>query len=185
MVDESDEALVKAVQNGQSEVFGELITRYEDKLRRYGTRFLPRPEAVTDCVQDTFIKAYTNIQSFDIKQRFSPWIYRIAHNTFVNELRRNERHHFPFLGLEADTFFAMTPSNETADSEALTRERVEEMKHLLHNLTPKYREIVILYYFEELSYEEISAVLRIPITTVGVRLNRSRFQLKKLYQANP
>lgn len=181
----SDEAIVASIQAGQSEAFGELITRYEDKLRRYGTRYLPRPETVTDCVQDTFIKAYTNIQSFDTTQRFSPWIYRIAHNTFVNELRRSERYRFPFLGIETDTFFAMVPSTETADGDTLSRERVEAMGHLLQHLTPKYREIIILFYYQELSYEEISDILHIPITTVGVRLNRARTQLKQLYQSEP
>ncbi len=82
----SDEQLAVLVQNGDKEKFGVLMERYQGKLFRYGKKFLSNEDNIEDVVQDVFIKTYQNIQSFDSTQRFSPWIYRIAHNTYVNAL---------------------------------------------------------------------------------------------------
>ena len=96
MLDEelSDEQIAQRVKDGDNEAFGLFVERYEKKLTRYGGKFLSRTEDIQDVVQDVFIKAYQNMQSFDASLRFSPWIYRIAHNTFVNELRKNSRRPF-------------------------------------------------------------------------------------------
>ena len=180
MLDASDETIAKQVQGGDDEAFGELITRYEAKLKRYARKFLNRQEDIDDLVQDVFIKTYTNIQAFDTNQRFSPWIYRIAHNTFVNELKRKERAGFGLFA--ADTILPFLPAKETADGQVLTEETVAEMDKLIKQLPAKYREVILLHYYESFSYQEISDVLQIPTTTVGVRLNRARTNLRKLYQ---
>jgi len=88
MTEETDEAIALRVQGGDGEVFGELIERYQAKLSRYARKFLLDPDDAADIVQDIFIKSYQNIQSFDATRRFSPWIYRIAHNEFVNALKK-------------------------------------------------------------------------------------------------
>jgi len=84
----TDEEVAKRVQAGQSEAFGLIVERYEAKLFRYGKKFLSNHENIEDVVQEVFIKVYQNIQSFDSSQKFSPWIYRIAHNTYVNVLKK-------------------------------------------------------------------------------------------------
>lgn len=182
MAELSDEKIAVAVQAGDAEAFGELIVRYEAKLKRYARKFLNTNHEIDDLVQDVFIKAYTNIQSFDTKQCFSPWIYRIAHNTFVNELRRKERSGFGIF--DADTILPFIAGKETADSSTLENELSEEMSYLVNELPPKYREVIVLHYFESLSYQEISDILKIPVTTVGVRMTRARAKLKELYQTN-
>ena len=179
-VERSDETIARSVQTGEVEAFGELVVRYENKLKRYAQKFLSQKEDVEDLVQEVFIKAYTNIQSFDINLRFSPWIYRIAHNIFVNELRRKSRYGFNVF--DADTILPLIPAKETADNNILKEEIKKEMEFLLKNLSDKYREIVVLHYFQELSYKEISDILQIPTTTVGVRMLRAKSQLKKEYQ---
>jgi len=178
--DISDEQIAATVQSGDGEQFGVLIDRFEAKLKRYARKFLSRPDDIDDLVQDVFIKAYTNIQSFDTRQRFSPWIYRIAHNVFVNELRRKERRG-GFGIFDVDTLLPQLPAKETADADALHNELQSEMGELVGQLKPKYREVVVLFYFESLSYDEISSILKIPTSTVGVRMTRARAQLKKLY----
>ena len=85
---ETDEEIAKRVQGGDVDSFGVLIERYEEKIARYARKFLMRGEDVKDIVQEVFIKAYVNIQSFDTRQRFSPWIYRIAHNEFINAIKK-------------------------------------------------------------------------------------------------
>jgi len=178
MTDSTDESIVAAVKRGEIEMFGELISRYEAKLKRYARRFLAREEDVADLVQDVFIKAYTNIQSFDVSLRFSPWIYRIAHNTFVSELKRKKYHVSDFFDM--DTILPFLSAKETADANILEDEVKGEVESLLASLAPKYREVVVLHYYEALSYQEISDVLQIPVSTVGVRINRARIKLKEI-----
>lgn len=179
MTELSDESIAVAVQKGDKDAFAELVFRYEEKLRRYARKFLNTGHEIDDLVQDVFIKAYTNIKSFDAGQRFSPWVYRIAHNTFVNELKRKGRYGHGFL--DADTILPLMPAKETADRDALFDEVSSEIESLLTGLSAKYREVVILHYFESLSYQEISDVLKIPVTTVGVRMSRARKKMKEAY----
>lgn len=182
MAELSDEAVALTVQTGDIDAFGELITRYESKLKRYARKFLSTDHEIDDLVQDVFIKSYTNIQSFDTEKRFSPWIYRIAHNTFVNELKRKERSGFGFF--DADTILPLLPAKETTDGAILEAEIGSELEAHIGKLPAKYREVLILHYFESLSYQEISDVLQIPVTTVGVRMTRARTKLKEYYQTN-
>ena len=84
----SDEELAKLVADGDSDKFGVLMERYQAKLFRYGKKFLSDSDNIEDVVQDVFIKTYQNIKSFDTTQRFSPWIYRIAHNTYINAIKK-------------------------------------------------------------------------------------------------
>ena len=175
----SDEKIATLVQAGDAEAFGELISRYEAKLKRYARKFLNSEDDIEDLVQDVFIKSYMNIQSFNTTLRFSPWIYRIAHNTFVNELKR--KHRMGFFFFNADTILPQLPSKETADSGTLNAELREELDILIKELPPKYREVIILHYLESLSYQEISDILQIPVTTVGVRMTRAREKLRECY----
>lgn len=179
ILDPTDEALAVRVQRGESESFGDIMRRYQPKLTRYGSRFLAREEDIQDLVQDIFVKVYRNIQDFDSAQRFSPWIYRIAHNTFVNELRRKSS--APISLPDFDLFLMHTPSDESADdlSERESLKRLVESG--LSNIPPKYREILVLYFMEELSYKEIADVLHIPVATVGVRMMRAKHALKQEY----
>ncbi len=180
MNDFTDEHIASLVQAGDANAFGVLIERYESKLKRYARKFLNSKEDIKDLVQDVFIKSYTNIQSFDLKQRFSPWIYRIAHNVFVNELKKKERGSFIFF--DTDTILPHLPAKETTDGELLDAELAAELDTLLNKIKPKYREILVLHYLEELSYREISDILQIPVTTVGVRMNRGRVKLKTCFE---
>jgi RNA polymerase sigma-70 factor (ECF subfamily) len=182
MDNRTDEAIALAVQAGDHDAFGILISRYEDKLARYGRRFLQRQDAIEDTVQDVFIKAFINIQSFQTTLRFSPWIYRIAHNTFVNELRRTQRTYF--FDFDTDTFLPALTAPETADGATLEDELREHLDELIATLPSKYREVLVLHYSEAMSYQEISDILHVPVSTVGVRLNRARQQLKARYEAN-
>lgn len=179
MKEMSDEEVVRLIQAGESESFGELIDRYEAKLKRYGRKFLNSPDDIEDLVQDVFIKSYTNIQSFDSGLRFSPWIYRIAHNTFVNELKKKSRRGYSIF--DVDAILPQLSAKETTDKNILDEELRNELDDLLLELSPKHRETIVLHYLEDLSYQEISEVLQIPVTTVGVRMNRGRKKLKEIY----
>ena len=175
---ETDEQIALAVQGGASNRFGELVERFEAKLLRYARKFLLDPDDAQDIVQDIFIKGYENLQSFDASRRFSPWIYRIAHNEFVNALKKRESRKTVFT-IDFDTLFPHLQAADTADSVALDRDTKETLEKHLGKLDAKYREPLILYYLESMDYREIADILRIPISTVGVRLGRARAMLQK------
>ena len=173
----SDEQIADLVQKGQQELFGILMDRYERKLFSYGRKFLTGQENIEDVVQEVFIKTYQSIKSFDLKQKFSPWIYRIAHNTFVNALRKNSKS--PIRFFDFDTFMAHPVYEDGLPAENEQKRINALVDQGLDKLSSEYREIIILYYIENLSYKEIADVLHIPIGTVSVRLLRAKKSLKK------
>ncbi len=179
MREEADELVAKRVQAGDTDAFGLLIERYEARLKRYGWRFLNTKEDIEDMVQEVFIKAYTNIKSFNPERRFSPWIYRIAHNEFVNSLRKQSR--FPQSFFDPDTILPQLAAPETADGERLSAELRSAIESSLETLPPKYREPLVLYFYEEMSYRDIANVLKLPVATVGVRIKRAKEKLLTAY----
>ncbi|MDR3547613.1 MAG: RNA polymerase sigma factor [Candidatus Pacebacteria bacterium] len=178
-LDLSDEDLAARLQRGDEHALAELMERYEQKLMRYGNRFLggQGADVLKQAVQDIFISAYQNIEGFDTKQRFSPWIYRIAHNAFVDVLRHRTRQ--PVYGFDFDTLISHPVHEDTYAKEKENQEIRVLLEKSLDTLSAAQREIIVLYYFEELSYKEIADVLHVPVSTVGVRLARARDHLKK------
>lgn len=175
----TDEEIAKRVQGEDTNSFGILVERYEKRITRYGRKFLSGNEDIQDIVQDIFLKAYTNIQSFDTERKFSSWLYRIAHNEFVNALKKRKKYAVFFFDL--DTVFPQLFSKETTDGKVHTREIQDMLSRCLDKLGPKYREPLILYYFEDMNYREISEVLHMPSSTVGVRLKRGKQMLRHIY----
>ena len=178
MSEKTDEAIARQVQKGDIEAFGELVTRFESKITRYARKFLFDSEDVRDIVQEVFIKAYVNIKSLDTKRRFSPWIYRIAHNEFINAIKKKGRD--KSLAFDFDLLFPHPVARETADREATVNDLRRMLDQCLDKLDAKYREPLVLYYFEEMEYGEIAEILKIPVSTVGIRLRRGKKRLKDL-----
>lgn len=180
MKDLSDEELAVLVQNGNNAQFDALIDRYEPKIARYAHKFLIEGDDAKDAVQDVFIKVYANIKDFDVSRRFSPWIYRIAHNEFVNIIKKRSR--YPLVSLDADVIFPFLSSDDSADQNINKEEIKNTIDESLKDIPPKYREPLVLYYFEDLDYKQIADVMRIPVATVGVRLRRGKIILKNILQ---
>lgn len=177
----SDENLAKLVQNGEVERFGELMNRYSEKLFRYGKKFLSNDDNIEDVVQDVFIKTYQNIQSFDATQRFSPWIYRIAHNTYINAIKKQNSG--PLYLFDFDTLISHTVVEENPIIKEREQKEIKDVVDKgLKEIEPKYREILVLYYIEDFSYKEIAEILQIPVGTVGVRIMRAKEILKYKYK---
>ena len=178
-MEQTDEAIAKLVQRGDVQSFRVLMERYEPKIARYARKFLFYGDEAQDVVQDVFFKAYANILSFDAEQRFSPWIYRIAHNTFINAIKKREKEKGSVSIFDVDVLFPHPVAKETADADANREEMRSMLDASLATLDPKYREPLVLYYFEELNYKEIAEILHIPIPTIGIRLKRGKALLKK------
>ncbi len=182
MQHEADEQIALHVQGGDTESYGELVARYESKLLRYGRKFLARNEDRQDIVQDIFISAYQNIQSFDVSQRFSPWIYRIAHNAFVNELRKNEKR--PLLSFDFDALIPHAAYEDPAETEREQKDMRSYLERGLTGISSKYREVLVLHYFEDMPYKDIADILQVPQGTVGIRLKRAKDALRVQYKDN-
>lgn len=173
----SDEALVVVVRSGESEAYAELIARYQGKLLRYATYLVHDEEQSADIVQESFIKAYINLHSFNAKLKFSSWIYRIVHNEAMSVIQKGRR--FFAMGEQID-FDSGVDIEAEFDREAIRRLATG----CVLELPLLYKEPIALFYLDEKSYEEISDILRIPIGTVGTRINRGKSLLKKICQKN-
>jgi len=176
----TDEELARFVQSGRAEFFDILIKRYEPKIGRYSRKFLSDKDDINDVLQEVFVKVYTNINSFDANRKFSSWIYRIAHNELVNALKKREKKFLPLIDL--DVFLPYNISKENFNKNNDGRDIKNEVEEYLDKMTPKYKEVVILYYLEWLSYKEIADVLQIPVSTVGIRIKRGREIMKSIHK---
>ncbi len=175
-VGKTDEELAVLVRQGIKEAFEILMDRYQSKLLRYGRKFLANEDHVEDVVQDVFIKTYENIQSFDATRKFSPWIYRIAHNAFINAIRKRQHESFFHLSLDSLTVHPMYEFDPAEEEEKNDMQQL--VRKGLKALSPLYSEVIILYYLENQGYQEIADILHVPVGTVGVRLRRAREALK-------
>lgn len=173
----TDEEVVKKVIESDRELYAIIIKRYQDKLLRYTYSLIRDKEKSKDSVQETFIRAYTNLNIFNTQKKFSSWIYRIAHNQAINFAKKNHRE----IQLLDDLDFE-SPENieENFDQE----KDVERINLCLKDIPILYREPLSLYYIEEKTYQEISDILRIPMGTVATRINRAKKIMKNICQKN-
>lgn len=175
----TDEEIVRKIQEGELEEFREIVRRYEAKLHYYAFRILGDKDMAEDAIQESFIKAYKNINSFDIRKKFSSWMYRIVHNESINLYHKNKDH----LSIED---FHETLSNGETERSVQKRIDLKKNREILDKavstLPIKYREVIILRYFEDKSYEEISEILRMPANTVGTFINRGKKELKNHFK---
>ena len=172
----SDEEIVSRITAGDIEAYRELMQRYEQKLLRY-VLYLARDQiSSSDVVQDTFIKAYKNLRSFNPKYKFSSWIFRIAHNETMNAIKK-ERHINRNIDVEEMDNFSKEPSTAEIIDRSIANKKLADCMVLLEE---KYREVLLLQYFEKMKYSEIADILHIPLSTVGVRANRAKAKLKKI-----
>lgn len=181
-LDLTDEEIALLVQKGNKEHFELIITRYTDKLNRYLSKFLSNIEDKQDLLQDVFVKCFVNINNFDTDQKFSPWIYRIAHNEAVNLLKKNSNRPFSFDIFDEALSFAHPKAKEDSESDSEKLLIKKYLDSVLEDIDTKYKEIVVLYFYEDMSYKDISDVLKIPVSLVGVRLQKGKKEIKKILE---
>jgi len=174
----SDEEIAKLVQGGDADAFAKIVKRYEKKMTRYANKFLLNNQDAEDIVQEVFLKAYINIQSFDVSRKFSSWLYRIAHNEFINAIKKRSK--LPLNFFDSDTLFPHPVAEENPETDSQKRETKQLVEETLGKLGAKYREPLLLYYIEDLSYQEVADIMKIPIATVGVRIKRGKDMIRKI-----
>lgn len=172
----TDEQLVVAVREKDKELYSEIIKRYSGKIGHYLCNFIKDTDDRQDVMQLVFIKAYRNLYDFDASRRFSPWLYRIAHNEALNYLKKYKKESLSLDEEEWEIVDEKMNLVEKTDSKIL-KSKIE--KGLL-KLKDRYREALILYFFEQKTYEEISDILQVPRSTVGVFILRGKKELKEI-----
>jgi len=160
-----------------SKFFTPLVTRYKEKFFYYLKSFAGfHDDEAADVIQSAFIKIYKNLNNFDKQLKFSSWAYRIIHNEAIDELRRCRRNQVLTLdGLEIPDFVNLDEEIDKGLDKAKVTKALKDLKD-------EYRQILILRFFEQREYKEISDILQKPIGTVGTMIDRAKKQFKDKYQ---
>ncbi|GJM79301.1 MAG: RNA polymerase sigma factor SigW [Paenibacillus sp.] len=183
VVEHFDARLVKLARKGDQGAFAELVDLYKDKLYHLAYRMLSNRHEAEDIVQETFLRVHKNWIRYDDKQKFSTWIYRIATNLCIDRLRKRKPSYYLDAEMndqEGMDGYTLIPGDErTPESEYLLSETQQTIHQAIDGLPAKYKSVIVLRYLQEMSLQEISEVLDMPVTTVKTRVHRGREFLRK------
>ncbi len=170
-----DERLIEACLAGEKEAFGSLVQRYQDRLYPTVFRISGCAEDAQDLLQDAFLRAFEKLDRFRGGSSFYTWLYRIAVNLALSGRRRR---HPPTPRLAIDPADDSSLTDPAMPAERAEREAI--VQKALNALAPDHRAVVVLKDLEGLRYEQIAAILDVPIGTVRSRLHRARGELRDL-----
>jgi RNA polymerase sigma-70 factor (ECF subfamily) len=177
----TDEDLILAFQNGDVSAFEEIVRRYRDPLFNFVVRLLGDAFFSEDIVQETFLRVYRNRHRYHQVAKFSTWIYTIASNLAKTELRRRKVRNFFSISSkgedEKDYDLVDTSSDIERDVDGAIKSEI--ILKEINALPYHFKEAVLLRDIQDLSYEEISQILNVPLGTVKSRVNRGRSRLQK------
>jgi len=178
VADRTDEQLLSDHIGGDAQAFPELVERYRNELLHFLIRFLSSRAAAEDVFQDAFLQVHLAADSFDSSRRFKPWLYTIAANKARDFHRRQKRRaaaslSAPVGGDDTDAEFVdLLASDEAAPEQPVSdHEQAAKVKRIVDELPAHYREILLLSYFQKMSYGQIADSLNIPLGTVKSRLH--------------
>lgn len=179
----TDQEVVEAVLAGEQHRFGELVGRYQGAIVNYVYRMLGQYEDAVDLSQDVFVKAYTALHSYQPKYPFSAWLFRIARNAAIDEIRRRRLTLVsidePLQTQEGSLERELASDNPGPEQTLLDGEARGLIDRALAGLPDKYREPLVLRHAADMSYEEIAEALELPLGTVKTRIFRGREALRE------
>jgi len=177
----TDNQLVQQAKNGQTEAFSVLVERYRQKVFQTCMGFLHNADDAEDLTQDIFIKAWYALKSFDGKSAFATWLYRIAINRSINQVRKNKLR--AFAGLN-DEVTQSKDTEETAEENLARREQKKQIKQAISKLKVKQKKAFILFYYQELSMNEVADVLKMTPKAAESLVFRARKNLQNHFAMN-
>ncbi len=178
--------MVTQVKKGDQEAFEGIVDLFKDKIYRHCFRMVGNGHEAEDLAQETFLRAYRNISKYNNEYKFSTWIFRIATNLCIDRLRKKKPDYYldaEVPGTDGANMYSQLSTEEPLPEEVITEnEQWNELQAEIMKLPEKYRTAILLKYVEDLSLEEISQVMDIPVPTVKTRIHRGREALKKVFQ---
>jgi RNA polymerase sigma-70 factor (ECF subfamily) len=182
--------LAKLARNGDRHAFAELVELYKDKIFHLAYRMLNNKHEAEDAVQETFLRVYTNLHRYDENQKFSTWIFRIATNHCIDRLRKRKHTAYSLDAEmpdgEGNDYYSMLASHDDLpEKQIILSETQQQIRKAIDALPEKYKAVVILRYLQDMSLQEISDVLDMPVTTVKTRVHRGREYLRKKLEPEP
>ncbi len=180
----TDEELVRTVLAGDRERYAELVERYQGRLVNYLHRLVRQTDDAHDLAQEVFVRVYQALDRFDPQYRFSTWLFRVAQNAAIDQIRRR-RFRTVSIGpadeSREDGGYAVDVEDHTPGALAglEARERDAEVRAAIESLPWEYRELIVMRHYGELAYEEIAESKGMPLGTVKNKLFRARQMLKQ------
>ena len=182
----SDKDLVRRCLEGDQRSAREIVSRYERPLFSIVHRNLRDSALAEDVTQEAFVRAFDRLETYDFSYRFSSWLFKIAYNLSVDELRRKKLDTVSIHGApdattqEEQEATAVTPVAQDEDPEERfeARQLGEEIEAAIGELRPDYRTAVVLRHIEGRSYDEIAEIMEIPLGTVKTYIHRARKELQ-------
>lgn len=174
-------ALVARARAGDQDAFGMLVRLHQRQVYNVALRMLRDAEEASEATQEVFLAAWQGLQGFRGDARFATWLYRIAYNYCLKLVEHRRRDAAAQAELAAESARERSPAGSLSAHHALDAERAmrEQIHGEIANLPPKYRVVLVLRHLQELSYEEMAEVMRVPIGTVKTQLFRARALLKE------
>lgn len=170
--------LVRRALDGSQDAYRDLLLRYQRPVLSLIRRMVRNSSQAEDLAQEVFLKAFRALESFDQRRKFSSWLFKIAHNASIDQLRRRQLDTVPLETRDRDqpdlVAVLADPGVETPSSRVERRDLALAIEGAMASLKPPYREVVILRYQEGLAYEEIAEVTDLPLGTVKTHLFRAR-----------
>lgn len=174
---------IKQVIKGDQDAFAEIVEIYSNSIYQLGYRMLGNRHEAEDIAQEAFIRAYVNIKSFNQDLKFSTWLFRIATNLCIDRIRKKKPDYYldaEVSGTDGLTMYSQLASNSPLpEIELESLELQESVQKEILKLPEKYRSVIVLKYIEELSLNEISEILDLPLGTVKTRIHRGREALRQ------
>jgi RNA polymerase sigma-70 factor (ECF subfamily) len=183
MEERNDQQLISDYLNGDERALRLLFSRYLKTIYNFTYRFTGNIENAEDVTQETFLKVWKNLKKYDPEQNFKTWIFAIARNTALDLLRKKKD--FVFSDFEnedgTNTIADSLTDAEPLPYELLLRaERTRELEKILNDVPPLYREVLLLHYYNEFTFDEISKILNKPLDTIKSQHRRGITILRKL-----
>jgi RNA polymerase sigma-70 factor (ECF subfamily) len=183
MAFDDDSRLARKAQRGDRQAFEAILARYERPIFSFIYHFFQDSALCEDLAQETFLRAYRFIKSFRTGEKLSTWLFSIAKNLCIDELRRMQKGKTVQIdAVDPETFVADGPMAGNPVSASILVQEGEILRRAIARLPEKYRSCLVLFYFNELSYEEIAKVMDISLSNTKILLFRGKKMLYELYR---
>lgn len=180
----TDAELVAGALKGSQDAYRELVTRFERPIYSLVVRMVQDPGTAEDLAQEVFVKAFRRLNTYDPQWKFSSWLFKIAHNTAIDHLRRGTPETVPLEaekdGVQGSGSLSAVLADETVEDPQAAAERRDlgrSLERAISSLRPEYRQAVLMFYAHGASYQDICEVTGLPLGTVKTNLHRARKEL--------